>query len=65
MDQFENGRTVLKQHQKFAIYCTGRMEATAAKLVAVLDAGVLRYSIPCRGGGWLALQQGLLMHGLL
>eukprot|EP00750_Incisomonas_marina_P013279 INCI17277.5.p1 GENE.INCI17277.5~~INCI17277.5.p1 ORF type:complete len:3127 (-),score=586.19 INCI17277.5:571-9189(-) len=39
MDQFENGRTVLKQHQKFAIYCTGRMEATAAKLVAVLDAG--------------------------
>lgn len=60
MDQFENGRTVLKQHQKFAIYCMGRMEATTAKLAAVLDAGacviiitVFGSLLPAEAVGWL------------
>ncbi len=39
MAQFEHGRVVLKQHQKFATACMNRMEATTLKLVAVLAAG--------------------------
>jgi len=39
MDQFEHGRTVLKQHQKFGSDCTARIDATMSKLSAVLSAG--------------------------
>ena len=58
LDQFETGRNVLKQHQKFGQECNERMESMVTKLTAVWHAGLyLCTYVPC----WISV----LLHFVL